>query len=213
MVISIKIYIVAFIAFLKYTVSSWLLKRFPPAVRPIVEIRQGKLRGVTSTLPNGSNYHYFKGVPYAKPPLGELRFKPPVPIDKFYTPVVDCLVDRSMCMQPTVGSLVIGKENGLYLNVFTPTLPEEGSTENSKLPVMIWIHGGGWMTGSGGSFVYDPVYLVQDGVIVVTMNYRLGPLGFLCLPSAGIPGNAGLKDQVSELSDSIFGLYYHLVFL
>ncbi|XP_053690007.1 esterase E4-like [Sabethes cyaneus] len=193
---NIKIYFSAFIALINYMISSRLLKRFPPAVRPVVQVRQGKLRGVTSTLPNGDTYHYFKGVPYAKPPLGKLRFMPPVPIDKFYTEVVDCLVDRSMCMQPIVGSWIIGKENGLYLNVFTPALPGDGSARDLKLPVMVWIHGGGWITGSGASFMYDPVYLVQDGVIVVTMNYRLGPLGFLSLPSAGVQGNAGLKDQL-----------------
>ncbi|XP_055537567.1 acetylcholinesterase-like [Wyeomyia smithii] len=193
---NIKIYFVAFIAFIKFIIASRLLKRFPPAVRPIVEVRQGKLRGVTSRLPNGLAYHYFKGVPYAKPPLGELRFQPPVPNDKFYTAVVDCLVDRNMCVQPVVGNWIVGKENGLYLNVFTPALPVEGGVDVPKLPVMVWIHGGGWMTGSGGSFTYDPIYLVQDGVVVVTMNYRLGPLGFLSLPSAGVPGNAGLKDQL-----------------
>lgn len=180
----------------KFMVSNKMIKIFPPPERPIVEVRQGKLRGVTSTLPNGSTYHYFKGVPYAKPPVGELRFRPPVPIEKFYKPVVDCLVDRSMCLQP-LGKFIIGKETGLFMNIFSPGLPvEEGI--NPKYPVMVWIHGGGFIGGSGDSFVYDPAYLIQEGVVVVTLNYRLGPLGFLNLPSAGIVGNAGLKDQVRE---------------
>lgn len=178
----------------KFMLSNKLIKKFPPPERPIVKVSQGKLRGVTSTLPNGSTYHYFKGIPYAEPPVGELRFRPPVPIEKFYKPIVDCLVERSMCIQ-LLGKFIIGKEAGLFINIFSPGLPvDEGM--NPKYPVMVWIHGGGFMNGSGGSFVYDPVYLVQEGVVVVTMNYRLGPLGFLSLPSAGIVGNAGLKDQL-----------------
>ncbi|XP_058456716.1 uncharacterized protein LOC131434086 [Malaya genurostris] len=186
---------VAIIALVKFIISNKLLKRYPPQVRPIVEIRQGKLCGITSKLPNGSSYHYFKGIPYAKPPVGELRFQPPVPIEKFYSTTVDCMLDRSMCIQPTLGGFVLGKERGLFINIYTPRLPgcEE---ENLKLPVMVWIHGGGFIGGSGDSFVYDPLHLVQDGVIVVTMNYRLGPFGFLSLPDAGVAGNAGLKDQL-----------------
>ncbi|XP_001655126.3 esterase B1 [Aedes aegypti] len=184
----------AAVALVKFTISSKLLKIFPPPVRPIVKISEGKLRGVTATLPNGSAYHYFKGVPYAKAPVGELRFRPPVPIGKFYKPVVDCLVDRSACMQQ-MGRFIVGKEEGLFLNVFTPGLPVNGDS-TTQFPVMVWIHGGGFYSGSGGSFVYNPLHMVQEGVVVVTMNYRLGPLGFLCLPEAGIEGNAGLKDQL-----------------
>lgn len=191
----IKTIVSLLVALLKFTISSQLLKIFPPSTRPVIEVRQGKLRGVTSTLPNGSPYHYFKGVPYAKPPVGDLRFRSPVAIEKFYKPVVDCLVDRSACIQTIIGKLVIGKENGLFLNVYTPCLPSNEKSD-LMLPVMIWIHGGGFISGSADSFIYDPVYLVQENVIVVTMNYRLGPLGFLSMPAAGIAGNAGLKDQV-----------------
>lgn len=184
------------LALVKSLVSTKLLKLFPPAERPIVRVRHGKLRGVTTTLPNGSPYHYFKGIPYAKPPIGELRFRAPVPIESYYKPVVDCLVDRSACLQPLIGKFTIGKEAGLFLNVYTPKLPTTGAGDDeSKLPVMVWIHGGGFISGSADSFVYDPIYIVQDGVVVVTMNYRLGLFGFLSLPEAGIEGNAGLKDQ------------------
>nr|XP_029728675.1 acetylcholinesterase-like [Aedes albopictus] len=187
--------VAAAIALAKFIISGKLLKIFPPPVRPIVEVSQGKLRGVTTTLPNGSTYHYFKGVPYAKPPVGELRFRPPVPVEKFYKPVVDCLVDRSVCMQP-MGRFVVGKEAGLYLNVFTPGLSVGEVSAAPKFPVMVWIHGGAFMSGSSNSFVYNPLHLVEEGVVVVTLNYRLGALGFLSLPSAGITGNAGLKDQL-----------------
>ncbi|XP_055624038.1 cholinesterase 2-like [Toxorhynchites rutilus septentrionalis] len=191
----IKISVTFLVALVKFIISNQLLKLFPPSLRPIVEVRQGKLRGATSTLPNGSPYHYFKGVPYAKPPVGELRFQAPVAIEKFYKPVVDCLVERSVCIQPIIGKFVVGKENGLFLNIYTPKLPTNDQSD-SMLPVMIWIHGGGFISGSADSFIYDPVYLVQEGVIVVTMNYRLGALGFLSMPSVGITGNAGLKDQL-----------------
>ncbi|XP_053689444.1 esterase B1-like [Sabethes cyaneus] len=177
-----------------------LLKLWPPSDRPIVTVRQGKLRGVTATLPNGSRYHYFKGVPYAKHPLGELRFRPPVPLDAFSTPVVECLVDRSDCIQEDLFTKrVVGSEKGLYMNIYTPDFTAEVTSEKRKFPVMVFIHGGGFLAGSGSSIVYNPIYLVQEGVIAIAMNYRLGPFGFLSLPEAGIYGNAGLKDQLLVL--------------
>lgn len=80
-----------------------------------------------------------------------------------------------------------GSEDCLFLNVYTPKLPN--SRYHPKLPVMFWIHGGGFAFGSGNSFLYGPDFLVAEDVVLVTINYRLGALGFL---SVGI-GNAGLK--------------------
>lgn len=187
----------------KYFLKNQLIKIWHFSPRPIVQVRQGQLRGITTTLPNGKPYHYFKGIPYAKPPVGDLRFKPPVAIEKFHTPVVDCAVDGNEFIQANmyVPFIIRGSERALYLNVFTPQLPDEFNG-NPKLPVMIFIHGGGYTYGSASTFMHDPVYLVQEGVIVVAMNYRLGPLGFLSLPSMGIAGNAGLKDQVRYLSNT-----------
>ncbi|XP_058054658.1 venom carboxylesterase-6-like [Anopheles bellator] len=88
---------------------------------------------------------------------------------------------------PTAGHK---SEDCLYLNVFSPDLQPK-----ALLPVMVWIHGGGFIIGSGHSALYDPEYIVQQGVVVVSINYRLGPLGFLSLPGVGITGNMGLKDQ------------------
>ncbi|XP_055612208.1 esterase B1-like [Uranotaenia lowii] len=179
-----------FFAALNYFIKGYILKRWPPANRPAVTVRQGTLRGVAAKLPNGSVYHYYKGVPYAKHPIGDLRFKPPVPLEKFDTPVVECLMERSDCIQLDLfTNRAIGSEKGLYLNVYTP------EKDANKYPVMVFIHGGGFIAGTGSSLFYNPIHLVQEGVIVVTINYRLGPLGFLSLPSAGISGNAGLKDQ------------------
>ncbi|XP_062534699.1 esterase B1-like [Armigeres subalbatus] len=177
-----------------FSIKGKYLKLWPNANRPIVTVRQGKLRGITAQLPNGSRYHYFKGVPYAKPPIGDLRFRSPVPLDSFDRPVLDCAMERSDYIQRDLFTNQIrGSERGLYLNVFAPDFTID---DDRMFPVMIYIHGGGFSAGSGTSFFYDPVYFVQEGVIVVTLNYRLGPLGFLSFPSAGIAGNAGLKDQL-----------------
>lgn len=82
----------------------------------------------------------------------------------------------------------------MYLNVYTPDLRPV-----RPLPVMVWIHGGAFMSGNGNDDVYGPEFLVRHGVILVTLNYRLEVLGFLCLDSVEVPGNAGMKDQVAAL--------------
>uniref|UniRef100_A0A182NJS3 carboxylesterase n=1 Tax=Anopheles dirus TaxID=7168 RepID=A0A182NJS3_9DIPT len=178
------------------------IRFWPPPVRPVVTVKQGKVRGVTATLPNGGQYHYFKGIPYAEPPVGKLRFRPPVPLERFRKSVIDCYAERADGIQKDFfSSRVSGSESCLYLNVFSPRLPGEADTTKGvpRLPVMVYVHGGGFMSGSGSSFFYNPEYFLQQDVLVVTMNYRLGPHGFLYLPSAGIPGNAGLKDQLLAL--------------
>uniref|UniRef100_A0A1Q3FMR4 Carboxylic ester hydrolase n=1 Tax=Culex tarsalis TaxID=7177 RepID=A0A1Q3FMR4_CULTA len=183
------------LSFVQHGIGNVLIRFWPGIERPVVEVRQGKVRGVTSELPNGRKYHYFKGIPYAKPPVGELRFRPPVPLEKFNHPVLNCSSDKGDFVQPhiVINWPVVGSEDGLYLNVYTPGLPTEGDA--AKFPVMVYIHGGGLRFGTASSFIYDPKHIVQRNVIVVTMFYRLGPLGFLSLPSVGISGNMGLKDQ------------------
>lgn len=88
----------------------------------------------------------------------------------------------------------IGSEDCLYLNVYTKTV-----TPREPLPVMVWIHGGGFYTGSGNSDFYGPDFIVEHDCILVTLNYRLEVFGFLCLDTEDVPGNAGLKDQVAAL--------------
>uniref|UniRef100_A0AAG5D1N2 Carboxylic ester hydrolase n=1 Tax=Anopheles atroparvus TaxID=41427 RepID=A0AAG5D1N2_ANOAO len=187
---------------LGFVVRHKLIRFWPPPVRPLVTVRQGKVRGVTATLSNGGQYHFFKGIPYAEPPVGKLRFRAPVPLERFRKPIVNCYAERADALQKDfLSSRVSGSETCLYLNVFTPRLPGEADVTKGvpRLPVMVFIHGGGFMSGTGSSLFYDPQYFVQQDVIVVTFNYRLGPLGFLCLPGAGIPGNAALKDQLLAL--------------
>lgn len=163
--------------------------------RAITELDAGKVQGCKSALPNGSDYCFYKGIPYAKPPVGELRFRPPVPLERFDENLLDCSYERNsgyayLHFPPAVS---VG-EDCLYANVYTPIQPTE-IKQTSPLPVMVWIHGGGFVAGNGDSAIYGPRFLVQEGVVVVTFNYRLGPLGFLYLPEKGIYGNMGLKDQ------------------
>lgn len=158
-----------------------------------VEVEQGILRGQqkTSDYFSHKKYFSFQGIPYAKPPLGPLRFKAPEEPET-WSGIRDALKEGSDCSQFDITThLLIGSEDCLYLNVYTPQLDC-----NLGLPVMVWVHGGGFFAGSGSTEVYGPDYLIEHDVIIVTINYRLGALGFLCLGHNEVPGNAGLKDQV-----------------
>lgn len=96
-------------------------------------------------------------------------------------------------MDMITAQVLEGDENCLYLNVYSKYL------SNENKPVIVFIHGGAFMSGSGNSELYGPEYLVQHDVVLVTINYRLEVLGFLCLDTEDVPGNAGLKDQVAAL--------------
>lgn len=148
----------------------------------------------------------FKGIPYAAPPVGDLRWKPPQPV-KPWTEVRPCLEFGPACPQPAQSGaeasyLSVGRtsEDCLYLNVWSPA-----KKADQRLPVMVWIHGGSFETGAGSMSVYDGTNLAERGVVVVTINYRLGPLGFLALPELSAEsvyhgsGNYGLLDQVAAL--------------
>jgi para-nitrobenzyl esterase len=134
----------------------------------------------------------FLGIPYAAPPLGALRWRPPKRYGFFPGFALQATQFGSACTQP--GG--IGSENCLFLNVFRSEA-EWGEGERRGLPVMVWIHGGGLIDGS--STAYNPELLVKKGVIVVTINYRLGYLGFFAqsaIDAEGhLNGNYGLMDQ------------------
>ncbi|XP_049778175.1 cholinesterase-like [Schistocerca cancellata] len=157
----------------------------------LVTVQQGTLRGTTATSVYNASYTAFLGIPYAQPPLGELRFQPPQAASG-WEGVRNATQYGSDCVQET-GE---GSEDCLYLNVYVPGLPQEGS----GLPVLFYVHGGGFVRGSGSDQKFGPDFLVSYGVILVTINYRLGPLGFLSTRDVVIPGNAGLKDQLLGLS-------------
>lgn len=161
---------------------------------PVVTVKQGQLRGAVEENVCGGTFLGFRGIPYAKPPIGTLRFKdsqPPEP----WTGIRDARKFGSSCSQfDLVMREVIGDDDCLYLNVYTPTV-----NASSKLAVMVWIHGGGFVCGSSDNSIYGPDYIVRKDVVLVTINYRLGILGFLNLETEDAPGNQGLKDQVMAL--------------
>ena len=143
----------------------------------------------------GTLYASFQGLRYAQAPVGQLRFKPP----KAFVPgeaVFDVSKDfKVVCPQfGMVDDIYIGQEDCLFLNVYVPE-NALSHTSNEKYPVMVWIHGGGLQQGSGSFEEYGPQHFMNDEVIIVTMNYRLGPLGYLFLGKDDVVGNAGLQDQ------------------
>ncbi|KAL4709498.1 hypothetical protein ACJJTC_007229 [Scirpophaga incertulas] len=160
-----------------------------------VVISDGIVEGDLINNEFGGKFYSFKGIPYAVSPVGDLRFKAPQPA-KPWSGVLSAKQCGPVCYQRDsfVGLPPGGSEDCLYLNVYSPDIKP-----NSPLPVMVWIHGGAFVCGSGDSMIYGPEFLVRHGVIMVTFNYRLGALGFLCLDTEDIPGNAGMKDQVLAL--------------
>ncbi|XP_032520406.2 juvenile hormone esterase-like [Danaus plexippus] len=164
---------------------------------PVVDVVEGKISGKHCKTSNNTDYFTFKSIPYAKPPVGVLRFAAPQPPEP-WDGVRDGTKDCNICAQLDRESFqVVGDEDCLYLNVSTPSLPK---ADLPPLPVMVFFHGGGFLFGNGtDDSVHGPDYLVEKNVVVVTLNYRLGILGFLSLGCKEAPGNMGLKDQVQAL--------------
>lgn len=147
----------------------------------------------------------YKGIPYAAPPVGENRWKPPQPVTP-WEGVRAALEYGPSCPQHNVLERLYGAKLGptsedcLYLNVWTPA-----KRTDERLPVMVWIHGGGYTAGSGSSPYYEGANLARRGVVVVTFNYRLGIYGFFAHPLLskesphGVSGNYGLLDQIAAL--------------
>lgn len=182
---------------------SWLDERSILSEKHVVSIPQGQLRGkaVSSGI-------LFAGIPYAGPPIGELRFRAPSSPPR-WDGIRDCLEPGPSAMQQLdaaeglphyARSTVLGSplsEDCLYLNVFTP------APDSALRPVMVWIHGGGLQTGSGDSWPFFEGTFLPDEVVLVTINYRLNIFGFLYLdedfPDAFGTGNLGHLDQIAAL--------------
>ncbi len=155
--------------------------------------------------PTAGGVSIYKGIPYAAPPVGPLRWRPPQPIPP-WTGVRRTDAFGPNSLQGTVfddiDPLAVGvSEDCLYLNVWTPAAP--GGSE--RLPDMVWIHGGGFVVGSGSEPRYDGTRLASRGVVVVTLNHRLNALGFLAHPELtresgyGASGNYGMLDLIAAL--------------
>jgi para-nitrobenzyl esterase len=162
-----------------------------------VKVEGGLVEGVAE-----DGLMVFKGIPFAAPPVGELRWKPPMPVISWegvrqaneFAP--QCPQSQFMPGAPEP----LSSEDCLYLNIWTPA-----ASGDEKLPVMVWIHGGGFALGSTNAPMYYGDQLAHKGVVVVSIAYRLGPLGFMCHPELtaeselGISGNYGLLDQIEGL--------------
>lgn len=154
----------------------------------VVRTEAGAVRGQIAP-----GYLVFQGIPYAAPPVGPLRWQPPQPVAPWQG-MLDASRPGPRCVQDTARDPGTGRrdsEDCLSLNVWSPA----GATGR---PVMVWIHGGAFANGTGS--LYDGHWLAtKGGIVVVTVNYRLGALGFLAHPALGAPGNYGLLDQQAAL--------------
>ncbi|XP_048515847.1 esterase FE4-like [Athalia rosae] len=162
--------------------------------KPVVIVKQGALRGVEIQSVLGKAFIAFRGIPYAAPPVGDLRFRDPQPAEP-WTGIRDASEEGSKSAQESylAKESIVGGDDCLYLNVATESL-------TGSRPVMVWIHGGAFTLGDGGFGLFGPDYLMESADIVyVGINYRLGILGFLNLDDEVAPGNMGLKDQVAAL--------------
>ena len=153
---------------------------------PIVSTLSGDVQGTKGETTAGTSFFQFLAIPYAETPIGNLRFKDPVVISP-WTGTLNGSVFSTGCTQVSEGALE-GSEDCLYLNIWTP-----GISTKSLKAVMIWIHGGGFSSLDGK---INPEFFMDEDVVIVSMNYRLGPFGFLAVEgSAELTGNIGLKDQ------------------
>jgi para-nitrobenzyl esterase len=166
---------------------------------PQVKIDTGKIAGKTE-----GPVRAFLGIPYAAAPVGRLRWQPPAPAAKWHG-VREAVSFGARCMQGAIYSDMVFRDPGpsedcLTLNVWTPAQVTE-----KKLPVLVWVYGGGFQAGSTSEPRQDGQFLAQRGVVVVSMNYRLGVFGFFALPELAAEsgrnsaGNYGLLDQTAAL--------------
>ena len=190
-----------------FALSPWscanLGSPLPPASRtprgPIISTPAGDLEGRRE-----GTLRVFKGIPYASPPIGEARWRPPTDMPR-WTEVREAKDFGPACTQPTPGDSGIysndlrpTSEDCLSLNIWTPA-------DAFRAPVLVWIHGGALLGGSSKEAMYDGAKLAAHGIVVVSINYRLGVLGYLAHPELsaesprGISGNYGLLDQIEAL--------------
>ena len=166
--------------------------------RPVVTTTLGDVVGVADGE-GADAVDVFRAIPYAAPPLGALRFARPMTHPGWSAPLDTATLDGSVrCPQrdSRAGDALVGQEDCLVLNVFAPA-------DASGAPVMVFIHGGAFVQGAGTLGLYDGRALARRGVVVITINYRVGTLGFLAaeglVEADGGAGNYGLHDQLLAL--------------
>ncbi|KAK9885278.1 hypothetical protein WA026_010773 [Henosepilachna vigintioctopunctata] len=159
---------------------------------PVVETAYGKVRGTTLKSYSDNDFYAFLGVPFAEPPVGELRFQPPQP-PKPWEGILNTNYSNRKCIQGVTHLLPGESEDCLYLNIYTPQLPNE--KQDVSLPVLIYIHGGAFVMETGDIDYYKPYKIVDYDVIMVSVEYRLGFFGFVSTGDLECPGNNGFKDQ------------------
>jgi para-nitrobenzyl esterase len=175
-------------------------QKSPPSSGPEVKTAAGSVRGVTT-----DGVTSYKGIPFAAPPVGEFRWRPPQPVTP-WSGVREASKYGSNCAQggwgAAPGTIAEGSsEDCLYLNVWTPAT----ATKKSKLPVMVWIHGGGFTGGSGTGAGTAGDAFTKQGVILITINYRLGRLGHFAFPALSqehpeeMKGSYAFMDQIAAL--------------
>ncbi|MBU4317602.1 MAG: carboxylesterase family protein [Proteobacteria bacterium] len=163
----------------------------------VVQTANGRVNGYSTS---NSTYTWL-GIPYAKPPMGDLRWKPPQAAEP-WEGIRDCTQWGDQCGQGDLGPVSFGNlsENCLNLNVVAPA-----NTGGKRLPVMVWFHGGGFHAMSANNMTYNYTALPGKGVIIVTVNHRLGPLGYMAHPALsaeseqGVSGNYGQLDLIAAL--------------
>ncbi|XP_026808622.1 esterase E4-like [Rhopalosiphum maidis] len=165
---------------------------------PKVRVNSGEIAGGYEYSYSGRKIYSFLGIPYASPPVQNYRFKEPQPV-KPWLGTWNATIPGSACLGPDYESnfKLVGQEDCLYLNVYTPKLPQE-NTHNDLMDVVVYIHGGAFMSGEGISL--GPQYLLDiNNFVYVTINYRVGVLGFATTGDSILPANNGMKDQVAAL--------------
>ncbi|MBB5716467.1 carboxylesterase family protein [Sphingomonas aerophila] len=170
----------------------------PGLAGPVVTVAQGKVEGSST-----AGVSVFKAVPYAAPPIGKLRWKPPTQALS-WAGVRQGTAFGAVCSQAPVDwaghDLDRTSEDCLTLNIWTPQV-----SDGARLPVLVWFHGGGYTGGAGSQRTYEGSNLARRGAVIVTVNYRLGVLGYMAHPALskeaplGTSGNYGLLDQIAAL--------------
>ena len=166
-----------------------------------IKVDAGYVAGTTVGEP-GKEVRVYRGIPYAAPPVGDLRWKPPQPVGP-WSGIREATVFSDICPQQQAGWVAVSgsmSEDCLYLNVFTPA-----KKSSERLPVMVWFHGGGFAVGSANQVPYISPSLAQHGVVMVGINHRLGPIGLLAHPALaaesadGVSGNYLFLDLIAGL--------------